>query len=222
MKSKIRSILIFAVRILPVSLCAALIILYFLFGRNIDVQTVLSYTPVSRPLAAAFLIVLYALKSMSIFFPIVILYFAGGFIFPTWVAILVNTAGAAVALAVAYGVGRISGGSLVEKFEDKYPKVAYILSAWSANPTFAAFFLRIISCLPGDAVSMLLGARKMPFGKYITGSILGYLPGLIASTLVGASITDPSSPMFLVSVSITVLISAGSMLFYYLWKRKRN
>ena len=61
---------------------------------------------------------------------------------------------------------------------------------------FMSFFLRVISCLPGDTISMYFGASKMPFWTCLLGSFLGTLPGMVASTLLGMSITDPSSPMF--------------------------
>ena len=76
--------------------------------------------------------------------------------------------------------------------------------------------------LPGDAVSMHLGAIKIPFTKYLFGSLLGIFPGIITSTLIGTSITDPASPMFWVSIILTVAISICSFWFYYFWRRRKK
>ncbi|HJE69036.1 argininosuccinate lyase, partial [Pseudomonas oryzihabitans] len=61
-----------------------LICLFFL--RDLTVEELLHYTPESLPLAAAALLALYAFKSLSVVFPLSVLYVASGIIFPLWMA----------------------------------------------------------------------------------------------------------------------------------------
>ena len=62
----------------------------------------------------AFLLLLYAVKSLTIFIPIIIMHIAGGFIFSTLLALIVNITGTAISLTSPYIVGRISGSDLVD------------------------------------------------------------------------------------------------------------
>ena len=39
------------------------------------------------------------------------------------------------------------------------------------------FFMRTLNFLPGDAVSLFLGAVKIPFEVYMLGGMLGTFPG---------------------------------------------
>ena len=64
---------------------------------------------------------------------------------------------------------------------------------------------------------MFLGAAGVNAAKYM----LGNLPGIIAITIVGQSITDPTSPTFIISLSVTVLISVISLVIYRIYKKYR-
>lgn len=88
MKSPKVKTLLAVLRFLPLALCVTAILLYFLYGRNIDAEIILRYVPASPWFAAAFLLFLYAVKSLTVFFPIIILQIAGGVLFspyrPYW------------------------------------------------------------------------------------------------------------------------------------------
>ena len=83
--------------------------LLLLSGRKLTLHTVLSYTPSSPFRAAAALLLMYALKSLSIVFPILALFAAGGFLFPWQVAIPLNLFGLSIALTLPYLIGRWAG-----------------------------------------------------------------------------------------------------------------
>lgn len=209
-------------RSLPFVVCLGFILSYLLFGRDITVETILGYVPASPFWAAVFLLFLHAVKSLSIFFPILILQVVGGFLFPPVVALIVNTLGVIVDAIIPYGIGRTSGKDSSKKLEEKHPKLAEIVKYQQGKGTFMAFFLRVVYVLPGDVVGMYLGAIKVDVFKYIAGSVLGSLPGLITATLLGTSITDPSSPMFIVSLVLLVGSSVVSIMVYYIWIRAQK
>ena len=52
----------------------ALVILAIYHARNMSLDDLISYTPANKFFAAAFLLGLYALKSISVFFPIIIVF----------------------------------------------------------------------------------------------------------------------------------------------------
>lgn len=75
-----------------------LVILFF--GQNLDkitVEDILRYTPQNLLLAALVLVGAYAVKSLSVVFPLLALYASAGVLFPPPVAILVNLCGCASA-----------------------------------------------------------------------------------------------------------------------------
>ncbi len=220
MKRPIKDKLLRILRILPIALCICLIAAYLLLNQDITVRSILDYAPSNPQAAAVFLILMYALKSLSIVFPMIVLNIAGGFLFSPGAAVFVNIFGVVVTLILPYWVGRFSGANFAEKLIEKYPKLGEILRFQHRSAFFLSFFLRAISCLPGDAVSMYLGAVKMPFGKYLSGSLLGTLPGIITATLIGTSVTEPSSPLFWGSILLTALLSVISFLSYVIWYKK--
>lgn len=55
--------------------------------------------------------------------------------------------------------------------------------------------------MPGDAVSLYLGATQIPFPYYLTGGVLGTALGVVLSTILGSNITEPGSPAFWLSAT---------------------
>lgn len=208
-------------RFVPLVICLLLMAGYLLSGEDISVDTLKGFAPSAPLLAVAFMVALYAFKSLTVVFPIIVLNVLGGFLFEPLQALLVNCLGVAVELALPYWIGRLSGTDLIHGLERKYPKFSKLLEEGSHDQFFLSFFLRAVFCLPGDLVSMYFGAVSMPFGKYMLGSFLGMLPGTIAATLLGMSITDPASPLFWASVGSTVGVSVLSFVIYYLYKKSR-
>ena len=199
--------------ILP-AVCILALAAYFVISPDISVQTLLNHTPKNPAAAAAVILMLYIFKSITVFFPLIILEIAAGHLFSPWMALLINFMGVLTILTVPYWIGRAAGMDAVQKQIQKHPKFAEILDKQQESSFFLCFFLRIISCLPGDIVTMYLGATKTPFWKNLTAGALGILPGMILATLMGESIQDPKSPMFWFSAGLMVILAAISVLFY--------
>ena len=205
---------------LPLVICTLFVILFLVFGRDVTPEMLLHYTPENPFLAAVVLIAMYGLKSLSVFFPLIVLEVAGGYLFSPWTAILVNTVGVTVCLTLPYLVGCLSGTEAVEGAMWKYPRFADIVGRGQKNEVFLSFFLRIISCLPGDIVSIWFGASGARFVPYLLASLLGTMPGVICATLLGMNITEPTSPMFWISLGLNVLLSVLSAVGYFVYKKQ--
>ena len=207
-------------KFIPVVICAAFIILPLASGKEITVQAVLNYTPETPLLAVFVILLLYALKSMSFVFPIAVLQIATGHLFRTPVALLINFLGRAITLTIPYWAGRFSGADMVENLISKYPKLEETCSRQGKNPLFISFLLRTFVFLPGDAVSMYLGAIRIPFRYYLAGGILGTTLGVVLSTILGSSITKPGSPAFLLSAFLMALVALLSVIYYIKMRSK--
>lgn len=209
-------------KILPFVIIAILIVIILFSGNKMTVDSVLSLMPDNTIVACVILLGMYALKSLSVIFPIIVLQIAAGLFFPLWAALLINITGTALTYTIPYLIGRFSGADTAEKLIDKYPKIKVSVNIQKNSVWFPSFILRAVSCLPGDIVSMYLGSIKVSYIPYVTASVIGTLPGLIPATVAGMSIMDPKSTAFIVSVIVTILTSVASILIYYLGHKKNS
>lgn len=209
-------------KFLPLTICAVFMILFLASDREITVQTVLSYTPHSPFTAAIVILLLYALKSVSFVFPIAVLQIATGHLYPTPAALFINFLGRAITLSIPYWVGRFSASDMMSGLQKNYPRLERICSKQEQRPIFISFLLRTLCFLPGDAVSLYLGAAKISFPCYLTGGILGTSLGVVLSTILGSAITEPGSPAFWFSALSMALTAAASSSFYIYDSRKKT
>ena len=209
-------------RALPLLGMAGAMLWLFLSGEKLSVDTVLSYTPKIPLLAALFLLLLYALKSLSLTLPILLLDTVCGVLFPLPVAILVATMGTAITLTIPYFIGRGAGPDMTEKLQQKHPRLRELRELRSRNELFLAFLIRIVGILPCDVVSLYLGNTRMPFPKYLLGGVLGFLPDVLTATVVGMKADDRSSPWFWGAIALNLLVAGGSTLFYALYRKRQN
>lgn len=210
-------------QVAPFLMVGVCVLIYFLFFRGVTVEDILEFTPDNLWLAAVVMLGLFALKSLSMFFPMLILIAATGSIFPSFIpAFIVNSIGVCVMLLIPYVIGRFAEKDFVTGLIRKNKNADRLYEIKSENEWFIVYFLRVINILPCDVVSMFLGATGFGFVKYLAGSFAGVLPGLIATTLIGANISDRSSPVFWIAIAAEVVFAVVSSLAYYLYKKKKD
>ncbi len=191
-----------------------LMICCIVFHDQLTLDTILRYTPKRPVLAAVVLLALYALKSLSVFFPIYLLYAAGGILFPLPVAIAINALGTAVTLSVPYWLGRWGVARYLTRLVDKHPKAQRLCRMQQEQAFWSSFLLRIIACLPCDIVSLYMGSLRIPYLRYVAGGVVGFLPPVVALTVMGMSVTTPGSPVFLGALLGEIAIMAVSIPLY--------
>ena len=209
-----------AIKIITVILYILLIGMAIYQARHLSLDSLIEYSPQNKILAALFIFGLYALKSISVFFPIVLIQIAAGFLFPAPIALLVNLIGAVIDFALPYYLGMFTGAEAAERKISQNKNIKRFIERQQKHEFFLTFFLRVISCLPSDLVSMYLGMLRFKFVRYMIASMLGALPGIIPATFMGRSITDPTSAEFITAVAITLFCSLISILAYYIYSKK--
>lgn len=165
--------------------------------------------------------ILFALKSLIIFFPVTLLYLSVGTIYsPVW-ALIINLSGITVCLLVPYFLGRMSGQEILDKLMVKYPNASKYIKHDRVNSWIYSYIVRIVNPLPGDLRSMLLGALDVPLKTYISSSIVASIPYLVSVTYIGANIETPNSPAFIASLLFTGGITIGTIILCaFIQKRK--
>lgn len=205
-------------------LCVWLVILAVcLVNRDrFSVDGVLRYSPRNPLLAAVFMLLLFALKSLSVFIFSGILFAANGILFPLPAAIALNVLGAAVMVSLPYWLGRRLGKDAVDSVIAKYPKAEALRQMRTGRELSLPFITRAINILPSDILSLYMGATGINYPKYLAGSILGMLLSLITFPIMGMNITEPTSPWFWASIVIQVLVSAVFIGGYWVYYRKKR
>lgn len=200
----------------------ALILLLLLHRDRISPQAIAALTPSDQWLAAGIMLLLFSAKSLLFVVYGGILYAACGMIFPLPAAIAVNLAGTVLMTSVPFFVGKRLGQKRLEGWFERHPKLKLLQNLPRQSPWFFSFLIRMIGLLPADAVGMYLGAGGLSYLPYITGSILGLLPSVIAFSVMGGNVENPASPQFLISAAAEVGLMLGSVLLYILWKRTKE
>ncbi len=202
-------------RFLPIVACLIFTIIAVWKRDELSVQNISRLVTENVALSALILLLLYALKSLSVAFPIAVLEVVAGIVFPLPIALLLNLIGIVIVLTIPYHIGKLSGHDLADQIIGRNKWLERISEYQSKNAFFVSFLLRVIAILPGDIVSMYLGASGIRFPQFLTGCLLGALPRMIAYTIAGDSIMTPNSPAFIISVLLSVLLAVISFAVHY-------
>ena len=202
----------------PLLVMLAITAAILLSCEEITVDTILNYTPEKTLPAILMLLMMYALKSLSVVFPMIVLYMASGIMFPLPLAILVNCIGLCIVVTIPYCIGRYSGGELIGRLRQKYPKIDTLQQFQQKHDTYFVYMVRVIGGLPGDVVSMYMGASRIAYLPYIGGCFGGMFLKLCLQTIMGTAVNDPTSPQFwgavLWQVLLVVASGAGGGIYY--------
>lgn len=201
-----------AYRIVIVCLWAAVLIVLLFHRDRFSVDEVLRYTPKNPVLAAVMMLLLFALKSVSIVIHCGILYAANGILFPIPAAVVLNILGTAVMVSVPYFIGRHSGGELSEKILSRFPKATRIKDFRDRNDFMFTLIVRMVGFVPCDVVSLYFGACRTNYPKYLLACILGMLPPIITMPIIGTNVSNVGSPPFILSVCANLTCMALSLI----------
>lgn len=181
-------------------------------------DAIAGWTPRQFFPAAVFLIGLYAVKSLSVAFPLSALEAAGGLLFPLPAALAVNLVGVGVAQAVPFFLGRREQGGL-DALLARRPALASLGRAPAERPGRSVFLLRLGGASPGDLVSLYLGAAGVPWRVYLPAGLLGSLPRVAAATVLGSALWDIGGRRFWMSLGVGAALTGIAMGIWILSKR---
>ncbi|MBU5625801.1 VTT domain-containing protein [Oscillibacter sp. MSJ-2] len=209
-------------RLVPMVVTIGLVIWVLGTDRDLTVEALLSHAPENQLLAALLLLLLYAVKSLSVLLPLALFEVAATLLFPLPAALAVNMAGVAVACSVPFFTARLSTGQSVERLIKKHPKLHALRDFRVGNDFIYSFLVRVVGLFSCDIVSMYMGASGLRYWPYVLGSVLGFAPQTICFTLMGDAIREPGSPQFLISLAVMATTTAAAVAAYGLWRRRRG
>ena len=201
--------------VIPFIIIGTSVIMFITLADEFTVDYLLSFTPENHAIAVAFFLILFAVKSLSPFLPITVLYILSGIIFSFVPALLLNLAGALIGMAIGYGIGRYTSSEYAEKMTEKYPKFKGVSEKLHNGEWFFTYILRMIP-IPNEIISVYLGSMKVSFGIYFTASLVGTLPMVAVITLIGSNINNLFSPVTISAVAaLAALMAISSLLHKY-------
>lgn len=184
------------------------------------IGSTVAYLPQGSWRSAVVLLAFYAVKGLVFVVPVPLLQFAASRLFTKPTAILVNLLGIVLCYLVPYATGYFFGEKATRRFAHQYEKIAPFVEHCHEHQFAICFIPRLISFVPNDMLSVYLGAAQIPLSVFLFASTLASAPKIVLNTLAGASIHDPASPMFIISLLLSIALVAFSLLLAHKLKHK--
>ena len=112
--------------------------------------------------------------------------FAAGYLYTFLPGLLFSLIGAAIGTSVSFWLAKALGKDAVHLFIGE-EKTAYYVKRLNSRKAYAIVFLiYLIPGIPKDIVSYAAGVSEMEFKPFFTFSMMGRIPGMAGSLLIGA------------------------------------
>lgn len=209
-------------RIITVLIWCGVIAFCIVNRDRFTIDGVVGSAPDDTVPAVLLMLLLFALKSMSLFIYCGILYVASGMLFPLGLAIAVNIMGTAIMLSLPYCIGRLTGADAVGRIIEKYPKAQSLKRLRRKNDFAFSFISRAINILPADVVSLYMGAVGVRYIPYLSGGLLGFLTTIVTLPIMGTNITRPGSSEFITAAIIQISVSVVFLTICAAYKRRHQ
>lgn len=172
---------------------------------------------------AALLVIGIFLAGGLMAFPVVILIAATAAAFGPWLGFLYATLGVLASALALYAIGARFGQNALRRLLG--PRLDRVHARIARQGVLAVAAVRIVPVAPFTFVNLALGASAIKLVDYVTGTLLGMLPGLIVMSALGhrivAIISNPSIEevsLFALAVAAWVAVSlAVQALVSRLW-----
>ncbi len=198
-------------RTLVMSLWVMVMIVALCLHDRISLSAILSYTPSEPLLAAVVMLLMFALKTLSVFFYSGVLFLANGTLFSLPAAIAMNIAGALVMMLEGYFIGNKLAGEQLKDIEEKYSRLHGLVRLKNERPFVFVLLLRLLKMMNYDIGSMYLGAARVRLPQYVAGSVLGILTDVILYAMIGRGLGDLNMSRTAIAGIAYVGLSVASM-----------
>ena len=176
--------------------------------RALTAEAIAAWTPRQTGLALAVLSALYLVKGLTALIPITALEAAAGLLFPFPTALAANVCGAAAAQAVPYFLGSRRQECL-SALTERCPRLSPLEGVRTGRQVF---LLRLAGVLPGELVSLYLGAAGTSRRAYFIGGTLGTFPRVLSATVLGTALWDLGGVRFWASCGFGWALTAAAAL----------
>lgn len=199
-----------------------LIIALIVFRRFLNLETLQAVIPSDTWTAFWIVMLLFALKSMSVFIYQGFLYILDGLLFPSPLSILVSLAGSTVMVSVPYWLGRWLGSGLAKEMVERIPVLAKLEETRIGDDFSTVLMLRMVGRIPSDPFSLFCGVHKIQFWPYLGASLISCVPAILTMPLIGHGIAGHDWKSVLFGVVLSLAVFALTWFFHQLFEKKRK
>jgi uncharacterized membrane protein YdjX (TVP38/TMEM64 family) len=139
---------------------------------------------------------------------------AAGYTYGFWISFIISFAGAVLGTIAAYYVAMFLGRDVMHLIFDEKKISDFIATLNSKRAVVTTFILFLIPGIPKDLLIYAAGVSEMKARVFVPVSILGRVPSLMGSLLVGGMIKSNSYTALIVLVSIGVVLFILGVLFH--------
>jgi uncharacterized membrane protein YdjX (TVP38/TMEM64 family) len=138
---------------------------------------------------------------------------AGGYLFGAWAGTLLSVVGIGLGSALNFFLARSLGTRFVAGLFGA-EKLARFGAITKSGRSEAAFFLLfVIPGLPKDLLCFVAGLSPIPPFTFLAVSVIGRLPGVIGSSVMGAAAESGSRGLFLAIATVASLLFLAGLAF---------
>ena len=148
------------------------------------------------------------------FIPGEIVQVVAGVMYGTWGGLLLCLFGCVLASSIVFIVIRKLGEGFVHKIFNEESLSSFSFLRDSERLETLVFILFLIPGLPKDLLTYVVPLTQISLKSFIVLSTIGRIPGMVASTLIGSSITNANWPLI-----IGIFVVVGIIGLLTIWKR---
>ncbi|MFL0246526.1 TVP38/TMEM64 family protein [Candidatus Clostridium stratigraminis] len=199
-------------------LCISIIFIYLLFKyqkrvTHIRLKDLRSYIVSFGPYAAIVFIFLFTIKAILIFFPTMIFTAIAGNIFGPFLGFFITIVGLFTSATVAFFLSKFLGKSFANKVTRG--KLLKLDDNIEQHGFKIMLLMRLSTLFPFDPLSYAAGLTKLSYFDFITATIIGSAPEMLAYSFVGHNMLRPSIHKIIIPI---LLIIVFAILGSYLYK----
>jgi len=148
--------------------------------------------------------------------------FAGGALYGPFLGFLLSLVADMLGGTLCYLIARGGGRAWAQRMLETRPRAARVTALLAERRGGATVaFLRVVPIAHYTAVSYAAGVSGVSGRAFLIGNAVGLIPGAIVYPLIGDAALDPTSPRFIIAVSLLVVAFFGSI-FLTRWFLRRS
>lgn len=199
-------------------LVAALLVPVIIFRADIwrlftSVPRLVAWVRASGPVAPLLYMAIQIFQIVVFVVPGEVVQIAGGYLFGIWPNTLYSVVGIAIGSAIDFFLARLLGVPFVNAIvaPEKVEGVRKLLVTRSSKLVF--FLLFVIPGVPKDVLCYVAGLTPLRFRFFILASMVGRLPGIIGSSVIGDSAAEKKWVLAAVVMGAAVILFVAGFLF---------
>ncbi len=193
-------------------MAAVIVFRHDLWRLFTSVRRLEEWVRASGPVAPLVFIAVQVFHVIVFVIPGEVVQIAGGYLFGIWPGTLYSVAGILIGSPIDFYLARFLGVPFVNALfpRERVEKTRALLGSRGSKIVF--FFLFLIPGVPKDFLCYVAGLTPIRFRFFIVASMVGRLPGIIGSSLIGNSAAEKRWVLSVAVFAAAAIISAAALL----------